>query len=209
MTFLVAGAHGRTGKHIVSLLGNKAKALIRKRDQAEAMTSLGAEVIVGDVTDDSLDALLEGCDGVIFAAGAGMDGDPEEVDNKGTVKLIEALQRRGGERFVLVSSVGTTHPEDMPPMLKPYLVAKRKAEKVLETSSLTYTIIRPGGLTDEAGGGLVEVAPALNKRGSISREDVARAVVAALELSTTYNTAFDILSGDTPIPEALGNLTNA
>ena len=206
---LVAGAHGRTGRHIVSLLGGRAKALIRRRNQVESMTDLGAEAVVGDLTDIPLDGLLKGCDGVIFAAGAGMDGDPEQVDNEAAVNLIETLKRHGGERFVMVSSVGTTYPDKMPPLLKPYLVAKRKAEQVLETSGLIYTIVRPGGLTDAPGTGQVEVAPALNRGGSVPREDVARAVVAAVDMSTTYNTAFDILSGDTPIAVALDNLTNA
>ena len=206
---LVAGAHGRTGRHIVSLLGGRAKALVRRRDQVESMTDLGAEAVVGDLTDIPLDGLLKGCDGVIFAAGAGMDGDPEQVDNEAAVNLIETLKRHGGERFVMVSSMGTTYPDKMPPLLKPYLVAKRKAEQVLETSGLTYTIVRPGGLTDAPGTGQVEVAPALNRGGSVPREDVARAVVLAIDASTTYNTAFDILSGDTPVAAALDNLTNA
>ena len=209
MKLLVAGAHGRTGRYIVSLLGDKAKALVRSRNQVESMTDLGAEAVVGDLTAVSLDGLLEGCNGVIFAAGAGMDGDPEKVDNEGAVKLIEALKQTGGGRFVMVSSVGTTYPDKMPPLLKPYLVAKRKAERVLETSGLTYTIVRPGGLTDAPGTGQVDVAPALNRGGSVPREDVARVVVAAVDMSTTYNTVFDVLAGDTPIAAALGNLTNA
>ena len=209
MKLLVAGAHGRTGRHIVSLLGGRGKALVRRRDQVESMADLGAEAVVGDLTDIPLDGLLKGCDGVIFAAGAGMDGDPEQVDNEAAVNLIETLKRHGGERFVMVSSMGTTYPDKMPPLLKPYLVAKRKAEQVLETSGLIYTIVRPGGLTDAPGTGQVEVAPALNRGGSVPREDVARAVVAAVDMSTTYNTAFDILSGDTPVAAALDNLTNA
>ncbi|CAN5791100.1 SDR family oxidoreductase [soil metagenome] len=209
MKLLVAGAHGRTGRYIVSLLGDRAKALVRSEDQVESMTDLGAEAVVGDLTNGSLDRLLSGCDGVIFAAGAGMDGDPEEVDNAGAVRLLKAFKRSGGERFIMVSSMGTTYPDKMPPMLKPYLVAKRKAEQVLETSGLIYTIVRPGGLTDAPGSGWVDIAPALNRGGSVPREDVARAVVAAVDMSTTYNTVFDMLSGDTPILEALQNLTNA
>lgn len=72
-------------------------------------------------------------------------------------------------------------------------------------SGLNYTIIRPGYLLNEKGTGLVTVAENLNVR-SIPREDVARTIVQSLDEPNTYKKAFDLMSGDTEIAEALKSL---
>ncbi|MDQ0496763.1 NAD(P)H-binding protein [Paenibacillus brasilensis] len=66
---------------------------------------------------------------------------------------------------------------------------------------LDYTILRPGGLTDDPGIGKVATGddPSVS---TISREDVA-AVVAALDERQTYHRAINLASGSTPIAEAI------
>nr|MDH3082706.1 hypothetical protein [Bacillus subtilis] len=44
------------------------------------------------------------------------------------------------------------------------------------------------------------------ERGFISREDVAKTVIASLDEKNTENRAFDLTEGDTPIAEALKKL---
>ena len=208
MKVLVIGATGRTGKDVVRLSASEreVRATVRKREDAPALEALGAETVLADLTKkDTLLPALRGCDAVVCAAGAGVGGDPEEVDHQGTVDLVRAAEAAGVARFILISSVGTTYPEKMPPMLGPYLRAKRKAEEVLEESSLEYTIVRPGGLTDDAGTGKVR-AGTLGESGRVSREDVARVTVAALDLPNTHGKAFDLLSGDADVEKALQNL---
>ncbi len=59
------------------------------------------------------------------------------------------------------------------------------ADKILEASSLNYTIVRPGGLLlNEPGTGKIASAENLS-RGSIPREDVARTVIAVLSEENT------------------------
>jgi uncharacterized protein YbjT (DUF2867 family) len=48
----------------------------------------------------------------------------------------------------------------------------------------------------------VAIAPEL-ARGSIPRADVARTLVAVLEAPNTVGKAFDLISGETPIAEAV------
>ena len=84
-------------------------------------------------------------------------------------------------------------------------MAKHYADKILEASGLTYTIIRPGGLRNEPGTGTVSAAKDL-ERGFISRDDVAKTVIASLDEKNTENRAFDLTEGDTPIAEALKKL---
>jgi len=76
----------------------------------------------------------------------------------------------------------------------------------VRSSGLDYSIIRPGGLTEDGGTGTIEAAEKLGRRGEIPREDVARTFAAALENENTYHKTFDILAGKTPIPEALARL---
>ena len=87
--------------------------------------------------------------------------------------------------------------------MQPYLFAKARADERLQESGIDYTIIRPGGLTNEEGTGRIEVAESLGRRGQISRDDVARTFADALEIRNTFGKTFEILAGDTPIREAL------
>ncbi len=94
-------------------------------------------------------------------------------------------------------------PESRSEAMQPYLFAKARADERLEKSDLDYTIIRPGSLTNEEGTGRIDAAVSLGRHGEIPREDVARTFAAALEAENTYRKKFEILAGDTPIPEAL------
>ncbi len=208
MKVLVAGASGKTGRLVVEKLlaqQQEVRALVRREEAALELKALGAETVVADLTGDVAHTLT-GCEAVVFAAGAGMSGDPEAVDYRGAVKLIEAAAAQGVSRFVMVSSLGTGYAERMPEMLKPYLGAKRKAEKVLEESSLDYTTVKPGGLTDADGTGKVAVAETLEQSGMISRVDVAEIVAEVLLNELALKTSFEVVSGDTPIADALATL---
>ena len=72
-------------------------------------------------------------------------------------------------------------------------------------SGLSYTIVRPGGLTDEPGTGLVRLGTHV-ERGEIPREDVAATLLAVLETPGAIGKTFDLVSGETPIEEAVHGL---
>jgi uncharacterized protein YbjT (DUF2867 family) len=94
--------------------------------------------------------------------------------------------------------------------MRPYFEAKGEAEEALRASDLAYTIVRPGSLTDDPGTGLVTVADRLGTWGSIPRDDVAAVLLAVLgddrAVAATTGRAFELVSGDTPIPDALAAL---
>ena len=82
--------------------------------------------------------------------------------------------------------------------MRPYLSAKSRADERLKSSSLDYTIIRPGSLTEDKGTGTIEAAEKLGRRGEIPREDVARTFFAyALENENTYHKT-SVTPPDTP-----------
>jgi hypothetical protein len=70
---------------------------------------------------------------------------------------------------------------------------------------LNYTIIRPGILLNKPGTGKVSAAEDLTG-GEIPREDVAKTIVAALNEEQTFYRPFDLISGDTPITDALKSI---
>jgi nucleoside-diphosphate-sugar epimerase len=213
MKVLVAGAHGKTARRLVRMLaegGHEVRGLVRKEEQMPDVEKNGAEPVLCDLEAEEVDGAVgqavQGCDAIIFAAGAGPGSGAarkETMDYGGAVKLIEAAERHGVKRYLMLSSVGAGNPEGGSEAMQPYLFAKAHADERLQESELDYTVIRPGGLKDEEGTGRIEAAESLGRRGEISRYDVARTFAEALEMRTTYRKTFEILAGDTPIREAL------
>jgi uncharacterized protein YbjT (DUF2867 family) len=83
-----------------------------------------------------------------------------------------------------------------------YLVAKLAAEDDLRSRSLAWTIVRPGALTDDPASGLVTLAPSV-ARGFIARDDVAAVLVSLLDYPTTAGQVLELVSGSTPVPQAV------
>lgn len=220
MNTLVVGAAGRTGSHILRMMLaahlGPVRGLVRKPEQRDAVAAFGAEPVLVDLAEEAeeerstaLEEALAGVDAVIHAVGAGSPEEAESVDHRAAVKLIEASERADVLRFLLISSMGTSDPDSMPPFLRPFLQAKREAERALRASSLTWTIVRPGGLTDDPPTGRIRAAPSLASGGTVPRADVARVAVAALRLGLAEGQAFDVIAGDTPVDEALQGLPSS
>lgn len=212
MKVVVAGASGNTAKRLLRRLaerGHETRGLVRKEEQLRQIQDLGAEPWLLDLEDagpDEVERAVEGCDAVVFAAGAGPGSGPERkqtMDYGGAVKLIEAARSRGLERYLMLSTMNADNPEAMGEKMRPYLEAKAAADEHLRQSGLEYTIIRPGSLTDDAGTGLITASRHIGGRGEITREDVAEAFAVALQEPATSRETVDILAGDTPVAEAL------
>ena len=207
MKVLVAGAHGKTARRLVRMLvddGHEVRGLVRKEEQMPDVEADGAEPVLVDLEEEEVEGgvgeAVEGCDAIVFAAGAGPGSGAarkETMDYGGAAKLIEAAQKRGVRRYLMLSSMGAGNPEGGSEAMQPYLFAKARADERLITSDLQYTIIRPGGLTNEEGTGRIEAAQSLGRRGQISRDDVARTFADALEMRNTYGKTF-VTPHDTP-----------
>ena len=216
MRVLIAGAHGKTARHLTRMLvedGHEVRGLVRKEEQTGDVEADGAEAVLVDLEAEEIEGRLgdavKGCDAVVFAAGAGPgsgDERKETMDYGGAAKLVEAAERNEARRYLMLSAMGAADPEAGPEAMRPYLRAKARADERLQSSSLDYTVIRPGSLTEDGGTGAIEAAEKLGRRGEIPREDVARTFAAALEDENTYHKTFEILAGEIPIREALRGL---
>lgn len=210
-TILVAGANGTTGREIIKLLNNstdyKPLAMIRKEEQSAYFEMEDVDTILADLEGDLTDA-VKNVDRVIFAAGSGGDTDEQkttDIDQNGAINLIDKSKAAGVRKFVMLSSMGTENPSQVPEM-EHYLKAKKTADDHLKASFLEYTIVRPGALTDGAKTNKIKAKKSLNENGKISRKDVAQVLVDSLPPNMMKNMTFEILSGDTAIEFAMAEV---
>lgn len=217
MRIAIAGAHGQIGLILGRRLsdgGDSVVGLIRKSEQQDDLRAAGVEPAVVDLESASVDevaAALRGADAVVFAAGAGPGsgaGRKDSVDRAGAVLLADAAEAAGVGRYVLVSSMGVEQvrdgatPEGMEDAFVTYLRAKLAAENDLRARPFAWTVLRPGALTDDAGTGLIRLAPSV-PRGDVPRDDVAAVIVALLQAPATGGMVLELCSGHDAIETAV------
>ena len=212
MRVAIAGGHGQIALRLTRLLrdhGDEVTSLIRKPDHSSDVEEAGGEPVVCDLEAAEARELAEairGADAAVFAAGAGPGSGPERketMDHGGAAKLIEAAKAAGIARFVMVSSMSADPDHEGEDTFSAYLRAKGKADAALRASGLEYTIVQPGMLTDEPGVGSVHVG---DRRGEISRDDVAAVLEVVLRNPATTGWTFGVTAGEVPVDQIAGSL---
>ncbi len=205
---LVAGATGGTGSLVVAELqkqGYTVRAFVRNTAKAAERLGTDVEAVAGDLKDpDSIAAALDGVGAIINTAGAGVgggeDNTPEKVDYEGARNLAEAASAAGVGQYVLVSSRGVTDEDHyLNQMFNNVLTWKLRGEEAVAASGVPYTIVRPGGLSDEPGGTQTIVFEQGDSRSEgiwITRADVARVCVSALSHEAARNKVFEVHAED-------------
>jgi nucleoside-diphosphate-sugar epimerase len=211
---VIAGGHGKIAlilERLLSQRGDSVAGFIRNPAQAADLEAVGAEPLVLDLERASVDEVakhLEGADAVVFAAGAGPGSGAarkETVDRDAAILLADAAEAAKVGRYLMVSSTGAdaNAPEGQDPVFTAYLRAKGAADdNVRARAALRSTIVRPGHLTNDPGTGRVQIADQ-TLRGSIPREDVAAVLLAVFDNPGTAGKTFQLISGDTPIVDAV------
>jgi nucleoside-diphosphate-sugar epimerase len=215
---VIAGGHGKIAlilERLLSQRGDSVAGFIRNPSQAKDLEAVGAEPLVVDLEQASVDEVakhLHGADAVVFAAGAGPGSGAarkETVDRDAAILLADAAEAANVSRYLMVSSTGADadSPDVKDSVFTTYLRAKGAADdNVRARAALNATIVRPGHLTNDPGTGRVEIADH-TLRGDIPREDVAAVLLALLDTPGTAGQTFEIVSGDTPIAEAVASRT--
>ncbi len=220
MRVVIAGAHGQVARRLGRLLcsrGDTVAGIVRNPDHRADLESDGVEPVVLDLERASVDevtAVVSGADAVVFAAGGGPGSGiarKDTVDRAAAVLLADAAVAAGVRAYLLVSSIGVEQvaggaaPEGMDEVFVAYLRAKLAAEEhVLSAEGLEPMVVRPGSLTDGPGTGRVRLERTTD-RGQVPRDDVA-AVLAELLTHPRNGAVVELLSGDTPITEAVASL---
>lgn len=209
---LIAGANGTTGKKIVNLLQESQYfnpiAMVRKEEQQAFFKAKQIDSVLGDLEKEMSHIFKNNTiDKVLFAAGSG-GKNVIGVDQDGAKRLIDEAAKNNIKKFVMLSSMGADHPEEAT-ALQDYLKAKQNADNYLKASGLNYTIVRPGSLTNNGLTNAIELEEKLNKRGEISRDDVAQTLVRTLNEDVAHNATFEIIKGETLIGVALHKLNSA
>jgi nucleoside-diphosphate-sugar epimerase len=214
---VVAGAHGRVAQQLARLLvarGDAVVGLVRSPDQLDDLGGLGVHPQLVDLEAASVPEVadvLAGADAAVFAAGAGPGSAAarkDTVDRAAAVLLAEACERAGVRRYLLVSSMGVesvrggADPDGVDEVHVAYLRAKLAAEDDLRSRDLDWTVLRPGGLTDDPPTGLVALADRV-ERGRVARADVAAVLVALLDQPATSRTVLELVQGDEPVADAV------
>ena len=216
------------GDAVAGFIRNPAQVADLEATGAEALVVDLEKSSVDDVT-----AHLHGADAVVFAAGAGPGSGAarkETVDRDAAILLANAAVAAGVTRYLMISAMGadieavdggrdpafrdylrakdSTSAQDddgRDPVFATYLRAKAVADEAVRArSALNTTIVRPGLLTNDPGTGRVAIADSTGP-GSIPREDVAAMLVALLDAPDTGGQTFEVISGDTPIPDAVAS----
>ena len=223
-TVLVVGATGGVGSRVVTQLlaaGYTVRAGCRDvtKPAALLLQRAGAELVHVDVTEskEALQAALGSATAVVCCTGYtpsfnfGKDS-PHAVDGDGTIRLAEVSVANKVERFILVTSLLTNAAavgqKENPNYkflnaLGGILDEKRRAELAVQRSGLAYTIVRPGGLSNEPPAGNLMIAGEDTFFGldseagrEISRDTVAAFVVAALGSARAERRVFEIVASD-------------
>ena len=202
---LVAGATGRTGQEVVSVLlakGYGVRAFARDLDAARAKLGADIDYAEGDVRQrETIDAALDGVTAIISTIDASRNdpsNGPEFVDYGGVKNLAEAAADAELSQFVLVSSASVGRKDQAQNQrFGNLLIWKFKGEEAVRNSGVPYTIVRPGGLTGEPGGEKAMLfLQGDSGQGRILRADLARVLVAALSLSEARSKTFKLFGGE-------------
>ncbi|RKE37434.1 uncharacterized protein YbjT (DUF2867 family) [Paraburkholderia sp. BL23I1N1] len=137
-----AGEIGSIGRHLTAMLlakGHKVRAMVRREDErAESLRQLGAEVVLGDLTDlQSVHRAIEGCKRIYFSmsvSGAYLEA---------TVNFAAVARHHGVEVIVNMSQMSVTGMSITETTNSPQHKLHWLAEQALAWSGLPVVTVRP------------------------------------------------------------------
>lgn len=212
MTVLVVGATGSIGRLVVDEAlgqGHVVRALVRSTNKARQVNAQ-AQVIIGDVTrPDTLGDAVDGVDAIVFtlgSAGLGKAG-AESVDYGGVRNVLKAIGSRN-VRIALMTSIGVTDRASGYNRTTEAHDWKRRSERLVRASGLSYTIVRPGWFDYNTPDQHRLVFLQGDRRhagdsgdGVIARRQIAQVLVNSLGSDQAARKTFELVAEAGPAPE--------
>lgn len=210
MKVLVIGGNGRVGSLLVNKLAVKHQVLAGSRNPKPENHSGNVEQVYIDLLSDveAIAESMKGVDAVYFVSGS-RGKNLLQIDLHGAIKTMQAAEKTGVKRYVMLSSVFSLQPEHWNESflsdLTDYNIAKHYADLYLSTQTrLNYTILQPGALKEEEGTGKIETH--VTSPGSNSIANVVDTLDAVLENDLTFGKVILMHDGDTPVAEAISQI---
>lgn len=203
MKIIVFGATGGVGKSVVKQAvdnGFEVTAFVRTPSKLE-VTHENLNVVQGDAFNPAeVSAAIAGHEAVVSCLGSSQGMKKSSELEEMVKNIVAGMQDHGVKRIVYTASAGIY--QELPGvsgklmmgMLKNALTDHRAAVDWIEAHGLTYTIVRPMGLTNGAfTGNYREAATGVpEKSKSIARADVAHFILKALNDAQYENSSIGI-----------------
>jgi uncharacterized protein YbjT (DUF2867 family) len=217
MTILVFGATGSIGRLVVEEAlqrGHSVRALARSPEKARCLPA-NTEIVVGDLTrPETLAKAVEGIDAIVFthgSDGAGKTG-AENVDYGGVRNVLAAL-RSQKVRIALMTAIGVTNRAGSYNRSTESHDWKRRAERLVRSSGLPYTIVRPGwfGYNKADEHKLVFLQGDTRQTGNssdgvVARQQIAEVLVSSLTSDEALRKTFELVATKGAAQEGLDAL---
>lgn len=205
----VAGGSGRVATDLIKdLVADGHQVIAGARHPEKIVQLAGVTPVTLDLHGDvaKIASLMAGADAVYFVAGS-RGKDLLQTDAMGAVKTMQATERAGIKRYIMLSSMYALQPEkwaDYPALaaITDYNIAKFFADNYLiHNTDLDYTIVQPASLTEEAATGKVTFGEGDDTTNPIP--DVAQVLATVLANDNTIGKVILMRSSDTPIDTAV------
>ena len=161
MKLLIIGGTGGTGQELIKQAleqGHILTALVRNPEKV-SITHQNLIVIKGNVLDyDKVQEVVARQDAVLSALGHKRFFIKTNILSEGTRNIIRAMEEHNVNRFICITSLGINDSRFklglyytlfvIPVIVFFYFLDKVKQEKLIQSSKLNWTIVRPGQLTN-------------------------------------------------------------
>lgn len=192
---LIFGGTRGTGLEAARALterGDTVTAAVRESSDTAELTALGVSSVTADVfSPESV--------GAVFAAGSfaavvislsGKRGEAQRPDREGVKVIVAAARGQGVKRIIMVTAIGCGDSRSAvaPKVLEvlgEVLAVKTDAEEFLMSADVDATIVRPGGLANDAASGTGVLTDDHMTMGVINRSDLGALVADCIADTST------------------------
>lgn len=210
MKIFVVGSTGRVAENLIKDLVSDGHEVVAGARKIERVIELEHVTPVHFDLHDDVDEMtksIKDVDAVYFVAGS-RGKDLLQTDAFGAVKVMQAAEKNGIKRFIMLSSMFSLEPQEWHREgladLTDYNIAKFFADNYLiSNTKLDYTILQPASLTEEEGTRKVSINGS-GKQNAIS--NVAQVLAALLKHDNTIKKVIRMSDGDQNIDDALTEL---